>query len=232
MDATMGDDARSASALRIQASAFGVFMGLGGIEHGIGEILQGNAAPGSWMFKSWGETELFSILNGEPAMSLIPSFLVSGIVTLVLSAIFMAWTAFYVHKRFGWLIMILLSVLMLLSGGGFGPPLVGIAFGAAASGIGSPHSWWRARLSPGAGRLLSAIWPWLFALCLASFFTMFPGLLFLPLIIGAEKAIYQTILLCLMPVSFALIPMTIIAGIGRDIAKGKSFPEPSTRPHR
>jgi len=33
------------SATRITVSTFGAVMGLEGIEHGIGEVLQGNAAP-------------------------------------------------------------------------------------------------------------------------------------------------------------------------------------------
>lgn len=41
------------SATRIAASIFGVLAGLGGITHGIGEVIQGNVAPdGTWIC-SW-----------------------------------------------------------------------------------------------------------------------------------------------------------------------------------
>lgn len=42
------------SATKIVVSAFGIFLGLAGIEHGIGEILQGNIAPTGIVIKSWG----------------------------------------------------------------------------------------------------------------------------------------------------------------------------------
>ena len=41
------------NATRITVSTFGVLMGLAGLEHGIGEILQGNTAPQEIMFPSW-----------------------------------------------------------------------------------------------------------------------------------------------------------------------------------
>ncbi|MBN1999093.1 hypothetical protein JW935_16155 [candidate division KSB1 bacterium] len=41
------------SAGRITATIFGIFSGLGGITHAVGEILQGNVAPGGFFFNSW-----------------------------------------------------------------------------------------------------------------------------------------------------------------------------------
>ena len=56
----------------------------------------------------------------------------------------------------------LLSLLLLLVGGGFGPPLLGMFAGLVAGGAhASPRTWGR-RLSDGAGRVLAASWPGLF----------------------------------------------------------------------
>ena len=41
------------NATRATVSTLGVIMGLGGIEHGIGEILQGNIAPKGLAILSW-----------------------------------------------------------------------------------------------------------------------------------------------------------------------------------
>jgi len=46
------------SAIRVTVSTFGALAGLADIEHGIGEILQGNVAPEAIMFLSWSDSEL------------------------------------------------------------------------------------------------------------------------------------------------------------------------------
>jgi hypothetical protein len=59
---------------------------------------------------------------------------------------------------------ILLSVLMLLVGGGFGPPIIGILAGVAGTGIDRPSTWWRKRRSVDVQHVLSTVWPWIFGL--------------------------------------------------------------------
>jgi len=61
------------SATQITVTTFGIIMGLAGLEHGLGEILQGNATPPGIMFPSWPNSAFFSTLAGEPAMSIIPN---------------------------------------------------------------------------------------------------------------------------------------------------------------
>jgi hypothetical protein len=78
------------SATRATVSTFGALAGLAGIEHGIGEMLQGNKAPDGMMILSWPGSALFRILAGEPAMTIIPNFLVSGILAVLSSLIFIA----------------------------------------------------------------------------------------------------------------------------------------------
>ena len=54
------------SAARIVASVFGMLAGLGGITHGIGEVLQGNVAPsGIWIY-SWTQGPIATNMGGEP----------------------------------------------------------------------------------------------------------------------------------------------------------------------
>jgi hypothetical protein len=113
------------NATRITVSTFGVLAGLAGIEHGIGEALQGNVAPDAAMFLSWPDSEVFELLNGEPAMTLIPNLLVTGILAIVASLIFLAWATMFVHRKHGGLVLILLSVVMLLVGAGFSPRFSG-----------------------------------------------------------------------------------------------------------
>ena len=45
----------------------GAWMGAAGVEHGVGEILQGNFVPDGILIRSWPQSAFFASLNGEPA---------------------------------------------------------------------------------------------------------------------------------------------------------------------
>jgi len=131
------------SAIRIVAIAFGIVVALAGLEHGIGEILQGRVRPPALVFESWPESRFLEVLSGEPAMSVIPNLLVSGILTVIVSLGLLLWSATglrMVHPGVG---LIALSFLLLLVGGGLGPPLMLLIVGLAATRIEHPVSWWR-----------------------------------------------------------------------------------------
>ena len=86
------------------------------------------------MFPSWGAdicdpTKLWHAC--EPAMSILPNFLVTGIITIALGLAVMAWSIRFVQRQYGGLGLILLSIALLLFGGGFFPPLIGIIGGVA-----------------------------------------------------------------------------------------------------
>jgi hypothetical protein len=149
-------------ATRIVASSFGAFAAIGAIEHGIFEIMQGDVAPEGVMISSMGPPcvpeEIWNAC--EPAMTILPSFLLTGIVAVVLGMIAMVWSLFFITKRRGGLVLIVLSLAMLLFGGGIFPPVIGMAGGAVGTRINTPIAWWRKRFSGGAGHFLAALWPW------------------------------------------------------------------------
>jgi len=70
-------------------------------------------------------------------MTIVPNLLITGILCIVVSLAVVAWAAALVQRSRGGLVLILLSVAMLLVGGGFAPPLMGLLAGVA--GIESTH---------------------------------------------------------------------------------------------
>jgi hypothetical protein len=116
---------RRLTTMRVLAAAGGVLAGIGGVVHGIGEVLQGSGPPGGIVFESWTTGGIASNLGGEPAMSLVPDLLVSGLLTLGASVAVALWAARFADHRYGGRGLAVLSVLMLLVGGGFGPPAAG-----------------------------------------------------------------------------------------------------------
>jgi len=115
--------------LKVLASALGIFTGLGGASHGPGEILQGNVAPSNIVFQAWPS---LTALAGEPAMTIIPNLLVTGILTIIVGVLLAVWAAKFISRKHGGLVVILLTIVLLLVGGGLMPALFGIAAGVVA----------------------------------------------------------------------------------------------------
>jgi hypothetical protein len=70
--------------IAVLASALGIFAGLGGgVLHGIGEVLQGSAAPNGIMIEAWPAPQ---VVVGEPAMTAVPNFLLTEYLLLSLAS--------------------------------------------------------------------------------------------------------------------------------------------------
>jgi hypothetical protein len=123
---------RILSKTRVAASAIGIFGGLGGASHGPGEMLQGNIAPNGLVIEAWPE---LTVLAGEPAMTIIPSFLVTGVLTVIFGLLVAVWAAKFVQRKNGGLVLIFLSIIMLLVGGGLFPPVFGVVAGIIGTRI-------------------------------------------------------------------------------------------------
>lgn len=203
------------NATRLTVVTFGALAGLAGIEHGLGEILQGNVAPEGLVIQSWPRSELFRILGGEPAMTIVPNLLATGILALGASLLFIGWAALRAHKKHGGLGLILVSIVMLLVGAGFGPPLLGLIVGATATRIRQPEAGHPARASTGERRWLGRLWPWFYAAAIAAWLALMPGL---PLLAAAgypiTDALVYTVILC----AFGFLALTIVAALARDRA--------------
>lgn len=203
------------NATRVTVSTFGVLAAIAGIEHGAGEVGQGNVAPPGPVFESWAGSELFQILAGEPAMTLLPNLLLSGILTILVSLIFFVWAVFFVERKHGGPVLIGLSLLLLLVGGGFGPPLLGIILGITATRIHSPLRWWQAHLPAGLRHVLATVWPWLYAAAIIAWLFLFPGLILLDYFagIGDESLVVSLTIFS----AFSLLLLTIVASFARDL---------------
>jgi hypothetical protein len=117
---------------KVAAAIIGVLAGLMGASHGPGEILQGNVAPKGIMIMAWPQLTS-SPLAGEPAVTVMPSFVMAGIFTIIVAGIVVAWSGTCLERKQGGLLLILLSLTMLAIGGGVVPPLFGSAAGTIAA---------------------------------------------------------------------------------------------------
>ncbi len=205
------------NATKVTVSTFGILAGLAGIEHGAGEMLQGSVAPNGLMILSWPESEVFGILAGEPAMTIVPNVLATGILAALVSLVFLLWATMFVERRNGGLVLMLLSVVMLLVGAGFGPPLLGILVGVVGTRISAPLTWWRNHLSPGSRRFLTHLWPWALGASVLAWLSLLPGVVLFDWFVGIDAPDLVVPLLTFS--AFALFFVTVIAAFGHDVQR-------------
>jgi len=197
-------------ATRRFAAAFGAIMALAGIEHGIGEILQGNIVPDGVMILSWPESEFFRNLGGEPAMTIIPNLLITGILAVLVSLALLTWSILFVHKKNGGRVIVFLSIVLLLVGGGIFPPVFGMLIGIVATRIHSPLTWWRARLH-GTSRLrLASVWPWSYTAGILAWLSVCPIGYFL----GEKNPMF---ILAILFFALGALALTVLSSFAYDI---------------
>jgi hypothetical protein len=81
------------------SSTLGILAGIMAIEHGIGEVLEGYRPTESVFILSWPNSAFFEIMSGEPAMTVIPNYLVTGLLAILFSSIFLVLFVKSSHER-------------------------------------------------------------------------------------------------------------------------------------
>lgn len=198
-------------ATRLWVSMMGAWMGLAGIEHGIGEILQGNQAPEGIMIQSWPGSAFFQNLSGEPALTILPNLLYTGLLAVFFSLLFVAWSIFGAHRQRGGWVLMLLAIPMLLFGGGIFPPLLGFLIGAAATRI--PAAVRLGRPATGFSRLMATKWPCIFAACCAAWLALLPGVALLSYFFGID---HTDAILTIIAAAFGLLFLSYRSSIEHD----------------
>ena len=130
-----------ARAAIVVTKAIGIFAGLLGVVHGYYETQQGSVAPSGIIITAIGNgCQGFN--NCLPAMTVVPNFYTSGVLTIIVSLVVLGWSAVRIVRPRGPLVLAILSIILLLVGGGFLPPILGLV----AAGLGT-------RLRPPSGTM-------------------------------------------------------------------------------
>jgi hypothetical protein len=187
------------NATRIVAASFGFIAGSAGLEHGYFEILQGNTKPISLMFPSMGPPCVpEKIWNAcEPAMTILPNFLMAGILTVLLGLLIMLGSATFIQRKNGGLILIMLSVALLLFGGGFFPPIIGLIGGMAGLQINKPLAGSFGSVT----RFFAKLWPWPLVIFMVWILGQFPVGYFFNDFLQSIMGFGLLLILTMLPVS-------------------------------
>ena len=176
---TMPNSFKNWNAIRIIASTIGVFFGLfSSINHGFFEILQGFKPTNGFLINAIGEAQRFWPEGTEPAFTLIPNYMLTGIAAILVGIIIIIWSLWFLPTKHGRTIYLGLFILSFLVGGGIGQIFFFIPAWAFATRLGKPLTWWRKVLPRDSWLFLSRLW--IFTLVLAT----------IVMLIGLEMAIF------------------------------------------
>lgn len=199
--------------MRVIASVFGAYGGALGMDHGVLEALQGNVATkGPRIMAS--SFELPFPFGHEPALTVIPNFLVTGIAALIAGLAIVVWSTAFVQKRHGTVVLLMLSIILLIVGGGFGPISVLIFACIAAGRIDKPMIWRGKWLPASTCSVLGRLWGWLLV------FSMFyvPGEFVVGQVIGLRndpRQFLTNLNLMLTYPMLGLFAMTLVAALAQ-----------------
>lgn len=146
------------NATRIIVTTIGVIFGLAGFNHGFFEFLQGNTPTDGLIIQAIGEAQRFWPLGTEEAFTIIPNFLISGILSMVLGLTIVVWSLGFIRTKHGLTTFLGLFILLFLFGGGIGQVAFFLPAWAFATRMDKPLTWWRRVLPERTWPLLSTLW--------------------------------------------------------------------------
>lgn len=146
-------------ATRIIVATLGVMLGIAGLNHGFFEILQGNTPTDGLIVQAIGDAHQMWLHGTEEAFTIVPNFLITGILAICVSIAIVVWSVGFVHKKHGPTVLIVLFILLFLTGGGIGQVIFFIPTWLASTRINKPLTFWRRVLPDRNREVLAKIWP-------------------------------------------------------------------------
>ena len=146
-------------ATKLIVTTLGILGGIGGIDHGFFETLHGSVPTGGLFVQSIGPASRMWVYGTEDAFTLVPNFLVTGLLAITLSLALIVWSIRFVDRKNGPIVLTALFVLLFLSGGGVAQVLFFAIVCAATTRIHAPLSWWRRVLPAGLRQAIGGGWP-------------------------------------------------------------------------
>ena len=207
------------NATRVTATTVGVLLGLSGMNHGFFEFLQGNVPTGGLVLQAIGPAQRFWERGTEEAFSILPTFLASGLLSMLVGLIIVIWSLWFIQSKYGPQVFLGLFIVLFLVGGGIGQIAFFVPTWAFATRMHKPLTWWRKVLPRRLWPFLSGLW--LVTLILAT----------LAILIGLEIAIFglvpgmtdpeqvQNTAMATVLLSAVLYVISFVAGFGHELRR-------------
>jgi len=208
------------NATRAIATTIGVFFGLfSGVNHGIFEFLQGNRPTNGFAIHAIGEAQRFWPLGTEDAFTIVPNFMVTGILSILVGLAIVVWSIWFLPGKHGRKVFLGLFILSFFVGGGIGQVAFFLPAWAFATRMDKPLTWWQKVLPQRSRAFLSKLWiVTLVAATLSmlvglemAIFGYFPGL-------KEAQAIQDTAMLFVLTAAILYV-VSFIAGFGHELRR-------------
>ena len=208
------------SATRAIAIAFGILTGLAGIEHGIFEMLQGNVTSSGVVIEAIGPAQKFWEFGTEIAMTVIPNFFVTGILAMIVGFAIIIWSSAFIQSKYGAHVLAILTIMLLLFGGGFAPIFGAVLAIIVATRINKPLTWWSSHIPVNTRGFLARSWTWFMIVFISVYlFCIVSGIFGWPLLLFFDARTVTNILLITGLSVLVLMLYVILAGFAYDIEK-------------
>jgi len=150
------------AATRVIASTLGVLVGIGSMDHGMLEIMQGNHPTSGLIVNALGAGYRWTVWKegGEPAFTLVPNFLLTGVLATLIGVAIIIWSLRFLNRPHGPAIFLLLSVASFLTGGGVAQVVLFTMNWAAATRIRASLGFWDWLIPPRVRDVLGRWWRW------------------------------------------------------------------------
>lgn len=201
------------SGVRVVVAAFGILYGITGIIAGIFEILQGNNAPDGFLISTIGSNYLMTDDFTYFAITIIPNFLLTGILAVIVSCLIVIWSIAFVHKKYGVPVLLALSITQMLVGGGWVIDLAIITC-VLATRIGKPLNWWRSHLPQNIQFWLTKLFPFSIIVYAIVAFSMLNFT-----ILGVNNRTFIDLISILAAFMFVPMLLMIFGGLAYDIQR-------------
>jgi len=205
-------------ATRLTVATLGTIFGISGMNHGFFEILQGNVPTGGFFISAIGEARKMWPHGNEPAFTLIPNFLMTGIAAMIVGLAIIIWSLGFVHKKNGPVVFILLFILLLMVGGGVAQLLFFPWIWLVSTRINKPLVGWRKILPVKIQKPFGKLWHW--SLIISSALLVFVleiGVTGFVPAVNDPDAVLSIMLSCL-GMEVVVLPLTFVSGFAYDIA--------------
>ena len=203
---------------RITASIIGILLGMGGcLNHGLFEVFQGNNPTNGLFVEAIGEANRYWIHGTEGAFTIIPNFLITGIIVILVSLAIILWSVKYIQLKHGSTVFLTLLIVLTIFGGGIGHIILFLPTWAYSTRINKSLDWWKKILTKRIRKVFSRLWIYGLVLTLVSWlivmelgiFGYFPG--------QTDPDAILNIVFAFLFSSVILANFTFICGFARDI---------------
>jgi hypothetical protein len=213
-------DYRNGATIQI-TSILGVTVALSSFLHGFFEFLQGSKATGGMIIQAIGEHQRFWVHGTEEAFTVIPNFMITGLIAMILSIATATWSIKFIEHKHGSAIFLILCIALTMFGGGIAHVAFFLPVWAYSTRSHKRLTLWRKVFSNRIGATAGKLWRVSVAVAVAAFIIALAISVFgfIPGVKDPDTKLY----ICwgILGVSFIMIHISYLSGFAFDVQEGR-----------